>query len=161
MLGLSSKIVSGTGKNVVNLHLSLSLGQTMLYFSNIKVGLAFILNASDLPKFIAPFRFALPSITKKIPIPTFNRRHQMHWFGPRHSLFKPLIRSVQSSAFTLSECYPFAFSSFQIPSRHRNASSSYWMRGLLKDGNCVLLLNLKFSNHSFYLNGHNCATSKS
>ena len=33
MLGLSSKIVSGTGKNVVNLPLSLSLGQTMLYFS--------------------------------------------------------------------------------------------------------------------------------
>lgn len=68
MLGLSSKIVSGTGKNVVNLHLSLSLGQTMLYFSTTKVGLALILNA--LPKFIAPFRFALPSITKKIPMPT-------------------------------------------------------------------------------------------
>lgn len=70
MLGLSSKIVSGTGKNVVNLHLSLSLGQTMLYFSTTKVGLALILNAFDLPKFIAPFRFALPSITKKIPMPT-------------------------------------------------------------------------------------------
>ena len=54
MLGLSSKIVSGTGKNVVNLPLSLSLGQTMLYFSNIKVGLALILNAFALPKFIAP-----------------------------------------------------------------------------------------------------------
>lgn len=49
---------------------------------------------------------------EKNPHAYLNRRDQMHWFGPCHSLFKLLISSISSSAFTLSECYPFAFSSF-------------------------------------------------
>ena len=48
--------------------------QTMLYFSNIKVGLALILNAFDLPKCIAPFRFAFPSTAKKISMPTLTAK---------------------------------------------------------------------------------------